>query len=157
MGLRYQAKVEMISRIDSRDFSNSETITLKIPFTLPYWADSEDYARVDGEFQYQGEFFKLVEQKLEKDTLYVVCIKDMTEKQLFTTLSEYVKLANDIPASSQQTLKLLGSLIKDYVPALQIEILTSQGWIQEFPYHAPSFDLLTLSSPVFSPPPELIG
>ena len=158
MGLRYQAKSEMISRLDTRNYSESETITLKIPFTLPYWADSEDFKRVDGEFQYEGNFYKLVEQKLEKDTLYVVCIKDVTEKDLFNTMSDYVKLSNDLPSSSQQqALKLLGSLIKDYVAGVQIELLTCQGWAQEFPYAEPSFNLLTLSSPVFSPPPELIG
>ena len=34
------------------------------------------YERVNGEFEHNGEFFKLVKQKLENDTLNIVCIKD---------------------------------------------------------------------------------
>jgi hypothetical protein len=157
MGLRYQAKTEMIARLDSRNYSSGETITLKMPFSLPYWMDSKEYERVDGEFQYQGEFYKLVEQKLEKDTLYVVCIKDASEKRLFNAMSDYVKLSNDLPSSSQQALKLLGSLMKDFVESVQTEISLSQGWSQECSFAEPFFNLLTLASPVSSPPPELLG
>lgn len=157
MGLRYHAKSEMILRLDSRDYSDDETITLKIPFSLPYWMDSEDYERVDGEFQHQGEFYKLVKQKLIKDTLYIVCIKDVNEKKLHHVMADYVKFSNDLPSSSRQTLKLLGSLIKDFVPSVQTEISISQGWSQECSFAEPCFSLLTLSSPVYSPPPERRG
>lgn len=147
----------MILRLDSRDYSDDETITLKIPFALPYWMDSKAYERVDGEFQHQGEFYKLVKQKLEKDTLYVVCIKDVNEKKLFLVMADYIKLSNDLPSSSGQTLKLLGSLMKDFVKSIETEIHTSQGWSQEYPFAEPFFNLLTLAFPVSSPPPEHVG
>ena len=156
-GLRYQAKSEMIARLDSRSYSADETITLKVPFALPYWMDSRAYERVDGEFQFRGEFYRLVEQKLEKDTLYIVCIKDAGEKKLFHVMSDFVKLSNDLPTSAQQTIKLLGSLMKDFVVSAQTEILISQGWSREYSYAEPFFNLLTTSSSVFSPPPEFIG
>lgn len=155
VGLRYQAKSDLLTRLDTRDFSKEETITLKIPFTLPYWADSRGYERVNGEFQYQGEFYQLVEQKLEKDTLYVVCIKNASEKKLYEAMTDYVKLTNDLPASAQKNVKLFSSLMKDYVKGTGTEIhKNQQGWSQENLFGDPSFSLLTLSTPVFSPPPE---
>lgn len=154
VGLRYQAKSDLITRLDSRDFSQDETITLKIPFTLPYWADSRGYERVNGEFQYQGEFYQLVEQKLEKDTLYVVCIKNANERKLYEAMTDYVKLTNDLPASSK-TVKLLNSMMKDYVKGVGTEIhKKQQGWSQENLFGDPSFNLLSLAIPIFSPPPE---
>lgn len=154
VGLRYQAKSDLITRLDSRDYSKDETITLKIPFTLPYWADSRGYERVNGEFQYQGEFYQLVEQKLEKDTLYVVCIKNASEKKLHDAMTEYVKLTNDLPASSK-TAKLLSSLMKDYVKGVGTEIHEKQqGWSQENLFGDPSFTLLTLATPILGPPPK---
>jgi hypothetical protein len=154
MGLRYQAKSDMLVRLDAGNYSKEETVTLKIPFTLPYWMDSREYERVNGEFQYQGEFYQLVEQKLEKDTLYVICIRDVREKNLHEAMTDYVKLTNDLPTSSQKTLKLLNSLMKDYVKGVSAEITMSQGWFREFTFVEPSFHLLTLTSPVYSPPPE---
>lgn len=154
VGLRYRAKSEMLVRLDAGNYSKEETVTLKIPFSLPYWMDSREYERVNGEFQYQGEFYQLVDQKLEKDTLYVVCIRDAKEKKLHDVMTDYVKLTNDLPASSQKTLKLLSSLFKDYVRSLPTEISTSQGWFREFTFAEPSSHLHTLPSPVYSPPPE---
>jgi len=154
MGLRYQAKSEMLSRLDAGNYSNEETVTLKIPFTLPYWMDSRGYERVHGEFQYQGEFYQLIEQKLEKDTLYVVCIRDAREKKLHVAMTDFVKLTNDLPASSQKALKLLTSFIKDYVRSVPTEISKSLGWSREVTFAEPSFYLLTLASTVYSPPPE---
>ncbi|MBL0743477.1 hypothetical protein [Chryseolinea lacunae] len=156
LGLRHQARTEMISRLDARQYSSEETITLKIPFSLPYWMDSKDYERVDGEFQHEGQFYKLVEQKLEQDTLYVVCIRDNHEKKLFDTMSDYAKLANDLPTSSHQTLKLLSGLMKDYVPSFQLEIALSLGWSQPCSFADPSYSLLSQSFPVSSPPPEAL-
>ena len=155
VGLRYHAKSELLTRLDAKDYSSEETITLKIPFTLPYWMDSREYERVNGEFQYQGEFYHLVEQKLEKDTLYVVCIKDASETRLHEAMTDYVKLTNDIPASSQKNVKLFGSLMKDYVKGNGTEILEiQQGWSLAYLFGDPCFHLLSISSPVFSPPPE---
>ena len=154
MGLRYQVKSEMLVRLDAGNYSKEETVTLKIPFTLPYWMDSRAYERVNGEFQYQGEFYQLVDQKLEKDTLYVVCIRDAQEKKLHEVMTDYVKLTNDLPTSSQKALKLLSSLIKDYVKSVPTEISNSKGWFREFSFAEPSVHLLTLASPVYSPPPE---
>ena len=156
MGLQYHAKSEMLSRLDSRNYSPDETITLEIPFALPYWMDSKEYERVNGEFQYKGEFYKLVEQKLEKDTLYIVCIKDVKEQKLFHAMSDYIKLSNDLPASAQKSLKLLSSLMKDFVRTVQTEISISPGWSQECSFPEPDFALLTLTLPVTSPPPEHI-
>ena len=154
VGLRYQAKSELMTRLDAKDYSADETITLKVPFTLPYWADSRGYERVNGEFQYKGEFYQLVEQKLEKDTLYVVCIKDASERKLYESMSDYVKLANDLPTSSKNV-KLFGSVMKDYVKGNGAEILKiQQGWSQTHKFANPSYQLLSIASPVFSPPPE---
>jgi len=155
VGLRYQAKSELMARLDTKNYSSEETITLKIPFSLPYWMDSREYERVNGEFQYQGEFYQLVEQKLEKDTLYVVCIKDANEQKLHHAMTAYVKLTNDLPASSHKNVKLFSSLMKDYVKGIGAEILRIQvGWSQENEYGDSSFHFLTLTVPVFSPPPE---
>ena len=117
--------------------------------------DAEQFERVDGDFEYQGQFYKLVKQKLSKDTLYVVCIKNQDKKQLFDALTEYIKLSNDLPSTSKQALKLWGSIVKDYLPNESIGLAQSLGWsvVNEFGRD----QLLAFTSPstlVISPPPE---
>src|SRR6187402_1292445 len=90
---RERSNAAITCRIDSDQYTSAETITLKFPITLPYSTNSEDYARVRGSFEHQGEFYKLVKQKLEKDTLYIVCIKDRHEKKLVNAMADYTKAA----------------------------------------------------------------
>lgn len=155
LGFSVHANNRLISRLDAHEYSSDETLTLKVPFTLPYWMNAEQFERVDGDFEYKGEFYKLVKQKLANDTLYVVCIKNQDKKQLFDALTDYIKLSNELPASSKQALKLWGSIVKDYLPIEPTDLASSDGWsvMNEFVRD----HVLTLISPlvsVISPPPE---
>ena len=113
-GLQYQNKQQIIQRLDVADFDESETFTFKIPMTIPYATDSKEFERVDGEFEYNGEFFHMVKQRLYKDTLYIVCIRDNTSKQIHQALTDYVKTFSDQPVNSKGSTKILPSFIKDY-------------------------------------------
>src|SRR6188768_2695621 len=99
MGLRYQAKSEISQRLDDEQYSAAETITFEIPLTVPYGFDSKDYERVDGEFEHNGEFYKMIKQKLFHDTLYIVCINNKVEKELVADMANFVKLSTDLPTS----------------------------------------------------------
>jgi hypothetical protein len=154
LGLRYQANVVMNQRLETADYKVDETITFKVPITVPYYADSKDYERVNGSFEHHGEFFKFVKQKLERDTLYIVCIKDRREKQIFNAMTDFVKLSNDLPSSSQHTLKLLGSLIKDFVPTPSVNTHAGQGSYLALNFIPVQFNLLANDLPVLSPPPD---
>jgi hypothetical protein len=144
----------MNKRLDAGNYSNEEIVTIKIPFAIPYHVDDKDYERVNGAFQYRGEFFKLVKQKLENDTLYVVYLKDVKEKKLFDAMVDFVKLSADLPASSQQALKLLGHFIKDYTSASPLKVQANQGWQLTFNFTPQHFNLLANHLPVISPPPD---
>ena len=155
LGLTIQANSDLISRLDAHEYTSEETVTLKIPFTLPYWMDAEQFERVDGDFEHEGQFYKLVKQKLSKDTLYVVCIKNEDKKQLFDALTTYIKLSNELPAKSKQTLKLWGSIVKDYLPHASTALAQSTGWSSVNQFGRDLIPaLLSLSASVTSPPPE---
>src|SRR4051812_47548891 len=105
--LRYHANEELQKHLDTNDYAAGESVVIKIPMTLPYQATSAAFERVNGEFEHKGEFYQLVKQKLENDTLSIVCIKDYKEKQIVTTMTDFTKQSNDIPTSA--AVKVLGS------------------------------------------------
>jgi hypothetical protein len=113
------------------------------------------YERVNGEFEHNGEFFKLVKQKLENDTLNIVCIRDHKEKELFGAFRDFIKLSNDLPTTdSQHAIVLLSKLVKDYEPLLDLRMISCQGWCKEFSTQDRNTDLLSQDHPVLSPPPK---
>ncbi len=157
LGLRFQANTEMAKRLDSESYAAEEITTIKIPLALPYWSDSKGFERINGEFVHGGEFYKLVKQELKNDTLYIVCILDHKEKRNFNFMAGFAKLSTDIPVSSKQTLKLFGSLLKDFVPSSYSIFKVKPELSNHTPYSAQQFDLIEVAYPVFSPPPDFLS
>src|SRR5882762_9317018 len=82
LGLQFRFASEVNKQLDEDQYSASEAITFHVPITLPYSSDEQDLHRLTGEFEHQGEVYRLVKQKLYRDTLYIVCVKDTKSKKI---------------------------------------------------------------------------
>ncbi len=155
MGLQFKTSQDLVQRLDNLDYSDDETVTLKVPMAIPYHIDSDEYERVDGEIEHQGEFYRLVKQKLVKDTLYIVCIKDTESKRLKQALADYVKTFTDKPSTpNHHQTNIASTFIKDYLPqSFNIEH-SSFGWIQEVNVSYKPVVLLSSFSASIVHPPE---
>lgn len=154
VGLRYKTGLDLTQRLDNDEYSEEETVTLKVPMALPYHIDSEVYERIDGEIEHQGDFYRLVKQKLEKDTLYIVCIKDHDSKRIKQALSDYVKTFTDKPVDSKHTSKSFAGFIKDFLPSTTNITAATSGWNYSVAFTDFSDSFSSRSIAVFSPPPR---
>ena len=153
-GLLYKSKLDLVQRLDNQQYSEDETIMIKVPLALPYHLDSHEYERVDGEIEYNSEFYRLVKQKLERDTLFIVCIKDQESKRIKQALTDYVKTFTDKPVDAKHHGKIFTGFIKDFLPST-IEISSaSYGWNYTVTKASPTEILKDRSLTVFSPPPQ---
>jgi hypothetical protein len=151
--MRYKSKLDLVQRLDRQQYSEDETITLKIPISIPYQMDSE-YERVDGEVEHRGEFYRLVKQKLQSDTLYLVCIKDHASTRIKQALTDYVQTFTDKPVEGKKSEKAQNNLIKDFLLS-KITISTfSRGWNHPIDLISKSYDLLNADRSIVSPPPK---
>lgn len=156
VGLRIKTTQDIVERLDLNQYSDSETITLKVPLSLPYTAGNDQYKRVNGEIEYNGEFFRLVKQKLSNDTVYIVCIKDVQSKKIKQALNDYVKTFSDKPVNTKSTSKIFQTIIKDYLPTALVIEKKDSGWNKELTsqvYHNSFFE--NSHSQRVSQPPEL--
>jgi hypothetical protein len=144
----------LIQRLDKGLYAPEETIELKIPVTLPYPIQEQGFKRVNGKFEHKGEFYKLVKHKFENDTLYIVCIRDGQQKRIVKTMTDYVKLANELPSSSENTMNFVGKFLKDYESGISSEITHQSGWIMKIAGTQLFFELLPGKSRISSPPPK---
>jgi hypothetical protein len=134
VGLRHINVRELVQKLDDNSYKESETTTFKIPLTVPYYTDSRDFERVDGEFEHNGEVYRLVKQKLSQDTLQIVCVKDNESKKINQVLADYVKTFTDKPGQSKQNTKSLQVLIKDFIPFSVAVTCNSFGWAHTVDY-----------------------
>ena len=143
-----------MQRLDNHQYSEEETIVLSVPIAIPYLHDSKDYERVDGEFEYEGEFYRLVKQKYQSDTLYMVCIKDHTTKRIEQALTDYVKTFTDKPVDSKNSAKTTVDFVKDFLP-FKISIFSiSHGWNCPLHFDLKKYNLLERPLNISSPPPR---
>jgi hypothetical protein len=155
-GIAQHSKKKLVHRFDNETYSAEETITLAISITMPYPIFTDDYQRVNGEFEHNGEHYKLIKQKLDGDSLYIVCYKDRTTKRILDAFSDFAKFSNDLPLSSENSLAFMGKVIKDYEPVQKAEPIGYAGWSHSIELSQPVFRLLDREYVVFSPPPEQV-
>lgn len=154
-GLRYKTARDLVKRLDDHRYSEDETITLKIPMTIPYQLSSTtEYQRVDGEIEHSGEFFRLVKQKLENDTLYIICIKDRASSRINKVLADYVETFTDKPIHNNPNGKLYNGFIKDYLPSSIAITSASSGWHFSVAHATITASFTSRSIVVKNPPPR---
>lgn len=127
-GLKRQSGVALMEKFDAESHNTEEEITIKVPITIPYAASYSEFERVDGEFEHQGQVFRLVKQKLQNDTLFIVCMKDVGSSKINQELADYVKSYTDKPVNSKQGIKTFQLLSKDYISSSITIQSVSSGW-----------------------------
>jgi len=129
LGLQFKYAQEANDQLDDELYSSDDAMTFRIPLTVPYSTDHQDYERVSGEFEHDGDVYRLVKQKLFRDTLYIVCVKDIKTKKINQALVDYVKTFSDKPVNSKQhSGKQVPSFMKDYVTTGMSVESQSSGW-----------------------------
>ncbi|HEY3403980.1 MAG TPA: hypothetical protein VGK59_11370 [Ohtaekwangia sp.] len=154
LGLNYQNKQSIIQRLDVADYQESQTVTIKIPMAIPYASGSENYERVDGEFEHEGEFYHMVKQRHFEDTLYIVCIKDDQSKRIDQAMTDYVKTFTDKPVDGKNTEKMTITFIKEYMTSSCVIRHVSSGWSLEVSNPSAVATFENSYTPSFVHPPE---
>jgi hypothetical protein len=154
VGLQFANEREMKALFDDSNFLPEEEITIKVPITIPYATDSREFTRVDGEFEHDGEVYRMVKQRYIGDTLYMVCVKDNTSKEIKQALADYVKSFTDKPSSEKGGSKTIHNFIKDYISTSTDLQSEDNGWnnVLTFCTHASFFESLVIQ--LNSPPPK---
>lgn len=152
LGLKYTYTLQVRHRLDNESYNQADEIILKIPLAIPYCGNTE-FERVDGEIEHNGEFYRLVKQKIVNDTLYVVCISDINNQRIHYALTECVKTFSD-QSADHSNLNIIPSFIKHCISASISLLNVSAGWrmaIHHFNIEDPAAnaDLINVS-----PPPE---
>lgn len=155
LGLRTSAKLEMKARLDADRYDESDAITIKLPFSLPYQVDWDNFRRIDGHFEKNGVFYSLVKHKVERDTLVVIYIKDHKETSLFESLTRFVETTTDTPLSKKAG-KIIEHFTKDFLATLSSIEQESIGWLRETSFRNEIYQIRYSEIVPKSPPPWVI-
>ena len=153
MGLQYQNDREISALLDQDSYDLEQAITIKVPLTVPYMGETE-FERVRGEFEYQGEIYKLVKQKLSNDTLSIICVRNEAGKEIKRALSDYVKTFTDKPSDHQSHGKVVPEFIKDFIGSSVGVQPAVDGWVETCSFARTQFSVAVGARAIVSPPPR---
>lgn len=129
LGMKAVAGDDLTERLNSDMYDLGASITFKVPLAVPYGVDSKAYENVSGEFQKDGQTYRLVKQRMYQDTLYIVCMKDEKTSKINSALEDFVQSFAGHDDDEQKT--VVPSLIKDYVDTHISLTTVVTGWEKE--------------------------
>lgn len=94
--LQDRANALLELRLDNNNYDESQLISIKIPANLPYYTNSQQYDRVDGQISINGNHYNYVKRRLFNDSLEYLCIPSEEKTRLSNARDEFFKLVNDL-------------------------------------------------------------
>ena len=148
VGLR-ELDRRMSTELDESRYSGHDVMIAKIPMTLPYQANFDGYERVDGQFESEGHFYKIFQQKVVKDTLYVVFVENKRSGELHKSIANFAAASGtDSPA------KLIMNFCQDFVATHIVMQIGARGWERKLSLTTSVAPTLVPNHKFFSPPPD---
>jgi hypothetical protein len=114
IGLQYKNARDMIRQFDAGMYNAADAEVIKIPFRSPGGYSSEAFERVDGDFEHNGKVYRLIKQRLFRDTFHIVYIKDKVGTAINDALTDYVKTFGEDPSDAGQQTRIIPVFIKEY-------------------------------------------
>jgi hypothetical protein len=144
------------TEIEAGTYDRTQTITLKIPLTMPYPMPN-GFEPVHGDFELGGEFYKLVEQKYENDTLHIVCLRNDGEKKAAGVFSDLVHQSTNSTSTPFQNTRTFTGFLKDFFSTDALAMPVRKVLGVRKPFLVLNLPVLAQDYPVLTPPPNRHG
>ncbi len=108
-----------------------QELILEIPLEVPYATQDHDWESSAGQFEYHGETYRIIKQKVTLNSVLIACVKDSESNRINDQLEDFVKSFTDKPSNGKQEAKAFTGFIKEYVsPIIRLNPSVS-GWSLE--------------------------
>lgn len=159
VGLQSRHTSDITKAFDADVYDRSQVHTFKIAAKATPHYRSEDFQRVDGEFEQNGALYRLIKQRVYMDTFHIIYIKDIRGTAINLALKDYAKSFNEqqpLGDDGQQAF-VLPLFMKEYwVDGFQIERRQS-GWAHDvLKQSIPSCFISSYTPSIVHPPERLV-
>lgn len=96
-----QSDVRLEALLDKQDYNDADLITIKVPLSLPYVNNQQNFERVDGEITVNGKILKYVKRKISDGNLILLCLPDHNKMQIESAKNDFFKWTNDLLQNNQ--------------------------------------------------------
>jgi len=107
------ADIKLEAKLDKGEYRDADLMEVKIPLSMPYTTSWQNFERVDGEINLQGNNYKYVKRKIINDTMILMCIRHDAKTQIQQKANDYFGKVNDLPSGSKKS-EVVKQVLGDY-------------------------------------------
>lgn len=96
-----QSDVRLEASLDRQDYNDADLITIKVPLSLPYINNQQNFERIDGEITVNGKILKYVKRKIADGNLVLLCLPNQNKMRIASAKDEFFKYANELVQHNQ--------------------------------------------------------
>ncbi|CAN5298208.1 hypothetical protein BH09BAC3_BH09BAC3_18550 [soil metagenome] len=137
--------------------SNGHEIIIEIPLNIPYATQVKEWEKADGQFEYHGEMFRMVKQKITLDAVFIACVKDSKANLINQQQEDLAQAFSDKPVDAKQSVKSFTGFIKEYLSNVVSVKPSVVGWSSEVAHAIAPQSLIPSFSASIVHPPERIA
>ncbi|HLL41614.1 MAG TPA: hypothetical protein VK369_00680, partial [Segetibacter sp.] len=89
-----QSDVRLEASLDKQEYNDADLVTIKVPLSLPYVNNQQNFERVDGEITVNGKILKYVKRKITDGNLILLCLPNDNKMRIESAKDEFFKYAN---------------------------------------------------------------
>ena len=91
-----QSDVRLEASLDKQEYNDADLVTIKVPLSLPYVNNQQNFERVDGEITVNGKILKYVKRKIADGNLILLCLPNDNKMRIESVKDEFFKYANGL-------------------------------------------------------------
>jgi hypothetical protein len=144
------------ARLETSMHDVTGSLIVKVPVSLPYGVEAPaTYEAAQGEIIYEGNVYQRYKQRLQGDTLYIMCVRDYQATAAKAQIDSYSKTfaGESSEQDSQAGLRIISSWAKYYFTEGYTLTALHAGWGRILcRAYAASLYACSTSSAIFHPP-----
>jgi chorismate mutase len=125
--LENKANRSLETAMENNKYNPEELISIKQSINLPYYNNTKEFSRMDGEVEVNGVYYKYVKCRIYNDSLELLCLPNAQKTNIANAKDDFFKVTADIQkrateknkSNSGNTLKkMLSEFVTDDIKAI---------------------------------------
>jgi len=105
---------QMEVQLNKHEYKESDLISIKIPLDLPYYAESKNFERVDGQIELNGVQYNYVKRRVYKDSFELLCIPNYAACEVKQTYHQFLQSVAELPQRPEGNRSSSASLLAKF-------------------------------------------
>ena len=97
-----EASKSLESALDKNNYNEAELISIKKPVNLPYYNNTKEFSRIDGEVEIDGVYYKYVKCRIYNDCVEMLCLPNTQKTKIKKSGDDYFKVIADIQKNTDE-------------------------------------------------------